>query len=493
MRMKIARALGSALLLAGCTLEPHLDQPDPTIATAWPTGPAYKSPPPVARPADLRASDIGWRAFFKDPRLQRLIELALQNNRDLREAALNVAAAGAQYRVQRSPLLPTIDASGTGQWQHVTDASSIAYNGNGGSLQKDFTASLGFASYEIDLFGRVRSLSKEAFEQYLGYAETERSTRISLVSQVASEYLTYLADNELLKLTQDTLSSQLQSLKLTQALYDGGAATALALRQAQTSVETARVNLSVYTRQAAQDLNALTLLIGQPFPADLPPGRDLDGQALLEDIPAGLPSDLLTRRPDIMAAEHNLKAANADIGAARAAFFPSITLTGSYGTESGRFSDLFTGPSRTWSFAPSINVPIFTAGLNQANLDIARIEKNIYVQQYQRTIETAFQEVADALAARGTYDDQLQAQQRLVDANADAYNLSQLRFRNGVDDYLSTLDSQRSLYASQQDLVTAKQARLNALVTLYRVLGGGWSETNVQPGTIATATGTRAP
>ncbi len=285
-----------------------------------------------------------------------------------------------------------------------------------------------------------------------------------------------LADQELLRLTQNTLDSQQGSFKLTQMSYDGGIATGLDLRQAQVSVETARANLAQYTRQVAQDQNALVQLIGAPLPADLPSGSGLDEQQLLADLSAGLPSDLLTRRPDILAAEHNLLAANASIGAARAAFFPSITLTGSYGTASSQLSGLFDHGSTAWTFSPQISVPIFNAGANIANLDLANIEKNIYIAQYQQTIQTAFREVSDALAGRGTLDSQIAADQALVDATSDSYKLSDMRFRNGVDNYLSVLDSQRSLYSAQQTLISVKLARLQNLVTLYKALGGGWSE-----------------
>ncbi len=485
-----------SMLAGGCTLTPNYQRPDATISTQWPDGPAFAGAGSVdasnRSAAAAAAADIGWRQFFTDARLQQLIALALEHNPDARVAALNIAAARAQYQIQRADLFPSINATGVESVEKypsgviASGAGAGAGSGSGGgtgssvstggSITRYYSVGLGFTSYEIDLFGRIRSLDQQRLQQYLGYVETRRSTQISLVAEVANAYLTLLADQELLRLTQNTLDSQQGSFKLTQMSYDGGIATGLDLRQAQVSVETARANLAQYTRQVAQDQNALVQLIGAPLPADLPSGSGLDEQQLLADLSAGLPSDLLTRRPDILAAEHNLLAANASIGAARAAFFPSITLTGSYGTASSQLSGLFDHGSTAWTFSPQISVPIFNAGANIANLDLANIEKNIYIAQYQQTIQTAFREVSDALAGRGTLDSQIAADQALVDATSDSYKLSDMRFRNGVDNYLSVLDSQRSLYSAQQTLISVKLARLQNLVTLYKALGGGWSE-----------------
>jgi multidrug efflux system outer membrane protein len=294
---------------------------------------------------------------------------------------------------------------------------------------------------------------------------------------VANAWLTVLADRELLRLTQETVDSDQRSLDLTQRTLNGGTNTLLAVRQAQTALQTARANLGQYQRQEAQDTDALVLLLGQPIPPDLAHTTGLAGQNLLTDIPAGLPSDLLTRRPDIRAAEHNLMAANANIGAARAAFFPSITLTASGGVAGSQLSHLFTRGATTFSFDPQINIPIFTAGQNQANLDLAKVQKNIQVAQYEKTIQTAFREVADGLVGRTTYMDQVREQQALVDAAADSLRLSQLRFREGVDTFLPVLDAQRTLYTAQQQLLQLQEAQLANLVTLYKALGGGWTDT----------------
>jgi len=481
--------------LAGCTLDPDYQRPDLPVASAWPDGPAYQlASTDQTVPAAPTADAIGWREFFTDPRLQALIEIALKNNRDLRVAVLNVEAAEAQFRAKRADLFPHISATGTGQFQGLPDSTTISTSSDktatssssyqttssSGGMYRYYTAGIGFTSYELDLFGKVRSAARQDFEQYLGYAETRRSSQISLVAQVANAYLTLLADRELLRLTDETLASQTKSYELTKVSLAGGTSTALALRQAETSVDTAQANQALYTRQVALDENALGLLLGEPLPADLPAGHGLDGEGLLAALPAGLPSDLLTSRPDVVSAEHNLKAANANIGAARAAFFPSISLTASDGVASNQLSNLFTAGATTWSFAPQISIPIFTAGQNQANLDLAKTQKNIQVADYEKAIQTAFREVADALAARGTYIQQIKAQQALVDAYADAYRLSDLRFRTGVDNYLSALDSQRSLYSAQQNLVTLKQAELANLVTFYKALGGGWQEHSIQ-------------
>jgi multidrug efflux system outer membrane protein len=490
-------------VLGGCSLIPDYVRPDLPVAASYPSGGAYKGADQSPNQAVQSADAIGWRDFFADPKLQALIGIALRNNRDLRVAALNVAAAQAQYRVQRSDLFPQISASGIGEFGSLPASSGVPTGASGAApttsastsspnttventgsqhvSYRYYNAGVGFTSYELDLFGHMRSLTSQAFEQYLGYADTARSSQISLVAEVASGYLTVLADQALLKVTQDTLTSETASYNLTNAMFKQGSTTLLSLRQAETSVDTARANLALYSRQLAQDENALVLLLGEPIPADLPPGKGLDQQGLLSHLPAGLPSDLLFRRPDVAAAEHNLIAANANIGAARAAFFPSISLTGSGGVAGSQLNRLFSAGGLTWSFEPQINIPIFTAGQNQGNLDLAKAQKNIQVAQYEKTIQTAFREVADALAARTTYVDQLQAQQQLVDAAADSLRLSTMLFRAGVNNFLPVLTAQQTLYSAQQSLLSMKQAQLSNLVTLYKALGGGWNEYNVPP------------
>jgi multidrug efflux system outer membrane protein len=473
---KLTVSVVAALLAAGCTLEPKYDRPAAPVPQSFPEGEAYRAGA-VAPTAGKTAADIGWREFFTDARLQQLIQLTLANNRDLRVAALNVEAQRAQYRIQRANLLPTISATAT------ESAQSLApYLKNPGlpipSVIRQYTVGVGFTSYELDVFGRIRSLTHQQLETYFGYEETRRSTQISLVAEVADTYLTLLADQELLRITQETLRSDTDSYTLTQRMLESGQATELDLRQAESAVDTARANLASYTRQVAQDRNALQLLVGAPLPDELSHGPPLEAQSFLEELPAGLPSDLLARRPDILSAEHNLRAANANIGAARAAFFPSVSLTGLYGTSSAQLSGLFGSGSKYWSFNPQLSVPIFSGGANVANLDLAKVQKNVQVAQYEKAIQTAFREVADALAARGTLQQQLEAQHALVDAAGASYQLSEMRFHSGVDAYLTVLDSQRMLYGAQQGLVSVELTRLQNLVGLYKALGGGWEATD---------------
>jgi len=476
MRRSILALPLAAVLLSGCSLIPDIVRPTAPVPAAWPEGPAYRRPPtatPTNADPAVTADAIGWREVLRDPQLQRVVELALANNRDLRTAALNVAQAEAQYRIQRGSLFPQIGATGALSAQRTP--ANLSARGQA-ITSRAWSGGIGFTAYELDLFGRVRSLSQQSFEQYLGYDEARRASQISLIAQVANAWLALVGDRELLALTEQTLKNQQDALRLTQAGYDGGTATALALRQAQTSVETARASLAQFTRQQAQNLNALNLLVGAPLPDDLLPAAPIDG-ALVAEVPAGMDSSILVRRPDVLAAEHNLLAANANVGAARAAFFPSITLTGGAGTASSTFSGLFAGGSATWSFAPQINVPIFSAGVLQGSLDVAKVQTQLQVAEYERTIQTAFREVADVLAARGTYDTQIAAQTALVAAYADAYRLSLLRFRSGLDTYQGPLDSQRQLFTAQQELIGLRVQRLQTLVTLYKALGGGWSET----------------
>jgi multidrug efflux system outer membrane protein len=506
-------SLITASLLSACTLAPHYRRPESPVPDSWPSDTAagnttgsvdasasgQPSRSGIGDPS-LTADQIGWRDFFTDPRLQHLIEIALENNRNLRIAVLNVAASEAEYRVQRGALFPAISATGSGLVEKLPANATVPLSGLGGpggsvTSSRDaalgptggsggtihyYSAGIGFTSYELDLFGRERSLTTQAFEQYLAQSETRRSTQISLVSEVATAYFAVLADRQLLRLTEDTLRSETESYNLTQAMYEADTTTLLSLRQAEGLVDSARASLAQYQRQLAQDSHALTLLLGQSIP-DPPGGIDLDAEGALADLPAGLPSELLTRRPDIMAAEHDLRAANANIGAARAAFLPSIQLTGSGGTASNRLGDLFSKGTGTWSFAPTINVPLFTGGRNRANLDLAHIEKNMAVARYELTIQTAFREVSDALNARETYRDQRNSQQALAAADAEAYRLAEMRFRSGVDSYLATLDAQRSLYAAEQQLVAIREAELANQVTLYKVLGGGWAQHTAAP------------
>jgi multidrug efflux system outer membrane protein len=475
-------AVAVALLAAGCTLAPHYERPaEPTTAT-FPSGGVYDQQPAAAGAHSANgqaAVDIGWRNFFVDPRLQELIEIALKNNRDLRVSVLNMQASAAQYRIVRAGLFPTLDAAASQSRQRTP--RDLLISPLAPTISNTYSVGLN-ASWEIDFFGRVQSLKDQALATYLGTAQARKAAEIALVAQVANQYMTVLELDDLLKVTQNTLKTAQESYRITKLQFDNGTGSELDLRQAETVVETASADLQSQSRLRAQADNALVLLIGEPLPADLPNGLPLNDQNLLTDIPAGLPSDLLTRRPDIMEAEENLLAANANIGAARAAFFPRVTLTGSAGTLSPTLGGLFKPGSAAWSFAPSITLPIFEGGQNLANLNLANIEKNVQIATYEKAIQTAFREVADGLAARGTYDEQIAALERDVAAEQRRLDLSTLRYTNGVDSYLSVLTAQTALYVAQQALVTARMERLQNLVTLYQALGGGWIEhTGDQP------------
>ncbi|MBR0648258.1 efflux transporter outer membrane subunit [Roseomonas terrae] len=476
----------AALLLAGCSLIPDRPSTDPTVQAAWPEGPAYRATAaPQSAPIDatLEADAIGWRDVFTDQRLQRAIETAIANNRDLRIAVLNVSLAEAQYRVQHGELFPNVGASAdlsASRSPLGVVGSGAPANGTAGVTRRIWGAGVGISTYEIDLFGRVQSLSEAAFQRYLGYAETRRAAQISLIGQVAEAWLAIAADQEAIDLTRRTLANQQEAFAITRAAYQGGTATELALRQAQTSVETARASLERYTRFKAQNENGLALLLGRPVPQDMLPSSLSDLGRPVSDVPAGVSSAILLRRPDVLAAERNLVAANAEIGAARAAFFPSITLTASAGTASASLSNLFGAGSGTWSFAPQINLPIFTGGTLQGSLDAAKIRTDIQVATYERAVQTAFREVADSLAARGTFDRQIAAQRALVGAYQGAYGVALTRFRSGLDNYQAALDAQRQLFTAQQELIAQELLRQQNRVSLYRALGGGWQERSGQ-------------
>jgi len=462
----------AAFTLGGCSLIPDYQQPPAGVAAQWPQGPAYASNDATSK----SASEQGWQQFFRDPAMQQLIGTALQNNRDLRVAALNIEAYRAQYQIQRAELLPAVSANASGSRQRLpAEASSTG----AAQINSQYSATLGISAYEIDLFGRLRSLSEQALQTYFASEEAQRSTQISLVASVANAYLTWQADQALLRLTSETLQAFEQSHQLTIRSNQVGVASALELSQSRTSVETARVRQAQYQRLVAQDLNALTALLGTGLPSNLAASQPLETQ-LLSEMPAGLPSDLLQRRPDILAAEHALLAANANIGAARAAFFPSISLTANAGSLSPDLAGLFNGGSGTWLFQPQINLPIFNAGSLQASLDYAKIQKDIRVAQYEQSIQTAFKEVADGLAARQTYQQQLQAQRDLVGANQDYYRLAQRRYLIGVDSSLTFLIAQRSLFSAQQGLIVERLAQLVSEVNLYKALGGGWQASSGQ-------------
>ncbi|WP_454723814.1 efflux transporter outer membrane subunit [Delftia acidovorans] len=481
--LKKLSLLALASLLAGCSLAPRYERPPAPIDTIYPSGPAYGD----ADAAPQAVADIGWRDFLRDPLLQELVALSLANNRDLRKAALNVEMARAQYRIQRADLLPRIGLGADGSAQRLP--ADLNPSGTAG-IRRNFQVA-GVVSWELDLWGRIRSLGEQALAAYLALDETRTAGQLSLVAEVANAYLALRADQELLGLTQQTLEAQQCSFALTAQLVEAGSANRIDLRRAEIALRTAQANRALYTRQAARDRNALVLLLGQPLTPEL--SHQLDRARTLPDdlvpanLPAGLPSDLLMRRPDLRAAEHRLRAANASIGAAQAAFFPTIGLTGVAGTASASLGGLFDAGSGTWSFMPRIGLPIFQGGSLRAQLDVAWVRQRAEVASYEKAIQTAFAEVADGLAGKRTLDEQMQAQQLLLDASEKAEELAAQRFAEGLDDNLSLLDAQRTRYGSQQALVLTRLARLGNLIDLYKSLGGGWTERTQATSALASA------
>lgn len=459
----------AATVLAGCTMVPKYHRPAAPVANNWPDNVAPNHPSVSTN----TAADIGWREFFQDPRLQALIGLALTNNRDLRVAVLNVEQMRAQYKIQRAALIPTGTANASGTRQRI----AYGFGGQGkGFTYSQYQLSLGVSSYEVDLFGRVRSLKRAALENYFASEEARKSAQIALVAEVANEYLAERELDEQLKVAKDTLKAVRKSYDLIKARYDAGAASELDLRSAESQVAATKASLAANEQQRAQAENALVVLVGEPLPDDLPPPQPLNKQHLLTDLPPGLPSEVLQRRPDILQAEHELKAANADIGAARAAFFPTITLTGSGGTASTALEGLFAPGSQVWNFSPQISWPVFATGTAIAGLHAAKAGKQIEVANYEKAIQTAFREVADDLTAKKYLGEQLADQTDLVKAEQRRYDLADVRYRNGVDDYLTVLTAQQALYSAQQNLIAMQFARLSNLIGLYQSLGGGWRE-----------------
>lgn len=457
--------LAIAMLVGGCaTLVPPLPTAEPQTRAAWPLPSTTAAETSTSSPA-ARATDIGWRDFFVDPQLEELVARALANNRDLRVAVLNVERGRAQYRIQRADRLPSLGVS-----------ASLERSGGDMPVAQSYTAGVGLAAFELDLFGHVRNLSQAALQDYLAQEETQRAAQLSLIAEVANAYLTLAADQELLQLAQATFEAHETSLDLAEKRHQVGSASALDVSQVRTQAEAARTDIARYTGQVALDTNALNLLVGTPVESGLLPARLSDGVTGLAPLPAGLPSDVLLRRPDVRAAEHRLLAANANIGAARAAFFPSITLTGNIGAASSALSGLFEGGTHVWSFAPSINLPIFQGGRLRAGLGMARADRDIALAQYEQSIQAGFRDVADALALTTTLARQRQSQQALVEAATQAEALSKARYHAGRDSYLTQLDAQRTLYAAQSGMVAVQLAEQTNRIALYRVLGGGWNE-----------------
>ncbi len=462
---KLIPLLLMSSFLCGCTRAPQYVRPQLPVPSAWPESSVAQAGVPGAP----EAATLKWQEFFTDPRLQSVIELALVNNRDFRIATLNIEKVQALYRIQRAELYPTVVASAG------ADAYRVPKNLSSSDQPETFaqyTVGLGAASWELDLFGRIRSLKSRALEQYLATEQAQSATQISLIAAVANSYLALAADREDLRLAQETFDAQQASYELILRTRQVGIASDLDVRQAQSQVEAARVDIARYSGQVALDENALNLLVGAPVTPGMLAG-DLSQVAAFKDVAPGIPSEVLLRRPDILAAEHLLRAANANIGAARAAFFPRISLTAAAGIVSSDLTNLFKPAAGTWNFAPQVVLPIFDSGARRANLQVAEVDRRIAIADYEKSIQAAFREVSDALSLRTTLVAQQDALQSLVNALQDAYRLSEARYKGGIDSYLSVLVAQRSFYLAQQQLVGARFARLSNLVTLYKVLGGG--------------------
>ncbi|MEE9101846.1 efflux transporter outer membrane subunit [Pseudomonas nitroreducens] len=455
-------ALAPLLLIAGCSMAPTYERPDAPVAANW-SGPA-------AQPGRA-ASNLDWQTFIVDSELRDLVNIALNNNRSLRQTLLDIEQARAQYRIQRSERVPGLNAAANGNRQRLP--GDLSSNGSSG-VSSSYQVGLSLPEYELDLFGRVKSLTDAALEQYLATEEAARSAQIALIAEVSQAYLSYDGAQRRLLLTEQTLASREDSLVLIAQRRSAGAATALDYQEALGLVEQSRAELESNARQKQQSLNALVLLLGTPDAASRIPLVSLDKPMLVQDIAPGTPSELIERRPDIRAAEHQLKARNADIGAARAAFFPRISLTGSFGTSSAEMSGLFDGGSRSWNFVPTLSLPIFDAGRNSANLDLAKVRKDSAVAAYEGTIQTAFREVADALAATDTLRREEIARRALANTTEETLKLAKARYEGGVDSHLRYLDAQRSNFINEAAYIETSTQRQIALVDLFRALGGGW-------------------
>lgn len=468
-KSKVAAVLLILTTLSGCsTMTPKYSQPTPPIPTKWKE--TANSQLAVKKEEPKVVADILWRDFFADEKLQKIIALALDNNRDLRVAALNIEKLRALYQIHDYDLLPKVDATAAATFQRLPETLS----GSGKSKNTEqYSVGVGITSYELDLFGRVRSLKDQALEQFFASEHSKRALQITLVSQVAASYLNLAADIERLKLSKETLANQQESYKLTKSRFDNGVSNSLALNQAKSTVDAALVEIARYSTLVTQDENSLNFIVGSTVPAEFLPHTLSESMTSTKDIYYGQSSDILLNRPDILQAESQLKGLNANIGFARAAFFPKITLVSSIGVGSDELSSLFKGGAFAWSFAPRISLPIFDGGSNKANLKVAEVERDIAVAQYEKAIQNAFREVADAVALSGTVDEQLAAQQSLVNSTAESLRFSQARFDKGVDSYLVVLDSQRNLYAAEQAMIGTRLLRLTNILNLYKAMGGG--------------------
>lgn len=466
MLKKIFKAAVISAIVAGCATAPQYERPDNPTSASWPKGNAYTISDRAGK-----ASEIAWKDYFKSENMKTLIERTLNNNRDMRVAVLNIQAAQAAYRIQRSESLPTINAGASATRANVPENASTT---GAEYTSTSVSANVGVTAYELDFFGRVKNLNQKALESFYATEEAKNSTQLTLIAETANAYLTYLADKKQLKLAENTLEANKKTLEVVSKSFEAGAVSKTDVYQAESTVESSKAAIAIYKRLTAQDKNALVLLTGSSVDDVADSGETIDTISFMENLPEGIPSEVLLSRPDIKAAEHKIKAANADIGAARAAFYPKITLTGSMGLASDSLSTLFqSGSALAWNFTPSVTIPIFNRGRTKANLEVAEVSEKIAAAQYEKALQTAFKEASDQLAARGTYRTQLDAQNAYVGSVAKTYELSELRYKNGVIGFLPLLDAQRSLYAAQQSAISVKQQYLSNLVNLYKVLGGG--------------------
>lgn len=462
-------AVFMAVLLAGCSLAPDYTRPDAPVSPTYPGQSGVNQ---------ANAADLGWEQFFREPRLKALIGLALENNRDMRIAVKRVDEARAQYGITRSDQFPQIGATAQETAQRMPPNMRMA-GPDSPSVSRSFTAGIGITDFELDFFGKQRNMSEAAFQSYLSTVEGRKTAQINMIGQLATAYYNLRAAQQQKELVAKTLKSRQSTYNLVQTRFRGGVASALDVNQAKTLLDAARASAAELDRSEQQARNALQLIIGAPLPTTLPPASPFAGDVLMAKIPAGLPSDLLVRRPDIIAAEHDLLAANANIGAARAAFFPSISLTGLIGSASLGLGTLFAGGQGSWSFNPVINLPIFTAGRLRNNLELTEVRKDIAVAQYEKTIQTAFKEVADALAGESTYGAQLQALRDQQKSAYESLNLADLRYKNGIDSFLQVQTAQINLFTVQQSFVQVGLGSLLNKVELYKALGGGWNRDTI--------------
>lgn len=496
-KLAITSALITALLTSGaCTMAPTYERPESPVEDNFPDYPEYRGvgkegagdaaqsarrgkPEADGRELSEKAADempaqgnLGWREFYTDPNMQILIEYALENSRDLRIAVLNMDAYRALYQIQRADLLPGINATGAAQNQRTRTFQPAPYPES--SVSRTYTLGVGVTSWELDIFGRVRSLKDAALEQYLATRHAAYAARISIAGEVASVYLNLVATKEQYELTRSTYESRMESFEMVDAMYKQGLSSQLVVNQAKMAVEEARVNAVTLKTQTLQLENALAVLLGGPLPSGMRIPNSLDAVRKLKSVPEGLPSDILERRPDILQAEHTLKSANANIGAARANFFPRISLTGSLGFISGDLDDLFEHNSKAWAFTPSVSLPIFQGGRNVANLEYSNVQRDMAVASYEKAVQAAFREVADALAQRSTITEQVEATRALRDASQQSYDISNVRYEIGVDSFMNVLDAQRMLFSSQQSFISSLLMREINSIDLYKALGGGW-------------------